>query len=121
MDAMTELKSAAVRTLGIGFASNAGSYNLGNGTLNVSSSEYIGGNGSFAQSGGVNSITSPYTNGLYLGFNAGGNGTYTLNGGSLSLPASEIYVGYYGNGVYNQTGGTATATYFTTSVTPVSG
>ena len=43
--------------------------------------------------------------GLYLGYNAGASGTYTLSGSGL-LSAWTQYVGYSGTGNFTQTGGT---------------
>ena len=64
------------------------------------------GTGSFIQSAGTNSISSA----LYLGYNAAGNGSYTLNGGSLGLAStSGLYVGDGGTGSFTQSGGTITA------------
>ena len=53
------------------------------GSLSVSGSAFVGysGTGSFTQSGGTNTI-SDY---LYLGYNSGSSGTYSLSGsGQLS-------------------------------------
>ena len=68
--------------------------------------EYIGaysGTGAFIQSGGntTNTVGS-----LYLGYNAGSQGTYDLSGGALS--ATNEYVSNIGTGTFNQTGGTNT-------------
>jgi hypothetical protein len=76
-------------------------------------SEQIGyeGNGVVNQSGGTHTIRG---GGLSLavlalnGFPLNGSGTYNLSGsGSLTVAGGE-YVGYYGVGVFNQTGGTHT-------------
>jgi hypothetical protein len=69
--------------------------------------EYVGrfGAGSVSQTGGIHAILGNGTNALYLGYNAGASGTYTLAGtGSLSTTASE-YVGYSGAGNFIQNGG----------------
>ncbi len=90
-----------------------GNYTLsGNGILSTQN-EYVGegGNGTFTQSGGTNTITG---NGVYVGYrNASGN--YTLSGiGSLTAPAE--YIGGFGDdagaciGTFTQTGGTNTIT-----------
>ena len=47
---------------------------------------------------------------LYLGYNAGGSGSYALGGGSLSAP--QQYVGYSGSGSFTQTAGTNSATSY---------
>ena len=75
--------------------------------------EYVGssGSGTFTQSFGTHSVSSS----LYLGYNSGSTGTYTLSGGQLSATSSSYaygeYVGYSGNGFFNQTGGTNNISY----------
>ncbi len=74
--------------------------NITGGTLQAGT-EYVGKNGvgALTQSGGVNSTSS-----LYLGYNAGSSGTYTLSGlGTLS--ASSEYIGSSGSGTCIQTAG----------------
>lgn len=69
--------------------------------------EIIGyvGVGAFTQSGGTNTITRT----LYLGYNAAGNGSYTLSGAAaVALSAPLEYIGYSGAGTFTQTGGTHT-------------
>lgn len=63
-----------------------------------------GGNGTFTQSGGTNSIAGY----LMVGDNPTGNGVYNLSGGVIS--ASEIYPGRFGNGVFNHSGGSVSIT-----------
>jgi hypothetical protein len=82
----------------------------GTGVLTVNSgSEYIGyGNGdigAFNQSGGTHTLAAG--NYLYLGFNSGAQGTYTLSDGSLSVTGHE-FIGDNGTGTFTQTGGTNT-------------
>ena len=62
------------------------------------------GTGTFAQSGGTNDL-SPTLGDLYLGYNAGSNGSYSL-GGSGVLYTSHEYVAYWGTGTITQSGGT---------------
>ena len=59
----------------------------------MNAGEYVGssGTGTFTQSGGTNNIGSGC---LYLGYNAGSSGSYTLSGSGL-LSAANEYVGYY--------------------------
>ncbi|HUW59210.1 MAG TPA: hypothetical protein VMZ92_21425, partial [Planctomycetota bacterium] len=60
--------------------------------------------GTFRQSGGNHYIT--YLNGsLILGYNAGSQGHYELENGTLSVP-NWVVVGSYGDGTFTQTGGT---------------
>jgi hypothetical protein len=84
-----------------------GTYKLG-GTalLSVKRNEIVGnsGTGSFEQTGGTNSATK-----LYLGFNAGSSGSYTLSAGSLST-SGEQWVGYQGTGTFIQEGGSNSLT-----------
>jgi hypothetical protein len=93
--------------LGDNFA-DQGFYTLSGGDLNTSGAEYIGQNGvgSLNQSGGTNN----YSGGLDLGYNVGSTGTYTLSGGSLANPNAQASeeVGFYGTGIFDQTGGTNT-------------
>ncbi len=64
------------------------------------------GTGAFAQSGGINTISS--TNQLYLGFNSTDKGIYLLSGGASLSDGGTENVGYSGTGTFNQTGGTNT-------------
>jgi autotransporter-associated beta strand protein len=88
----------------------------------------FGGVGSFYQSGGVNVLASPPSGGglirmagtivpgdasnpdgyLYVGYSNGSSGTYNLSGGQLS--AGFETVGTYGQGTFQQSGGTNTVT-----------
>ena len=70
--------------------------------------------GSFTQSGGSNTISSAGSNtassALYLGYNSGDSGSYTLSGtGFLSAPTQ--FLGYCGTGTFTQSGGTNAAAY----------
>ena len=60
------------------------------------------------QSGGTNTVAFY----LCLGNNSGDNGAYNLSGGSLAVSSGVLngaeYIGYNGNGVFTQTGGTHT-------------
>jgi hypothetical protein len=93
------ITSSSVGAFDVGaFSTAVGNYNLsGTGVLNVSAMEYIGdqGTGSFIQTGGTNTITgtkpsdsSP--NDLILGYSLGGVGTYTISGGSLTVPGNVV-------------------------------
>ena len=78
--------------------------------------EFIGlsGSGSFTQSGGINNPSDYNGAQLYLGYNAGSFGSYALSGSSVlnCLGSSATgqygkeYIGAFGAGVFNQTGGT---------------
>ena len=101
--------------------SGAGNVNLGGGSFIVNGTTsgitsgslvayngYVGysGTGTFTQSGGSNTVVG---SGLYLGYNAGDAGTYTLSGAGL-LWATDEYVGNSGTGTFIQSGGTNTCT-----------
>jgi hypothetical protein len=80
------------------------------GTGNLSAMyEYIGkyGNGTFTQTGGMNTVTET----LFLGYYSGSSGTYELSG-TGTLSAKNEYIGYYSSGdiKIKQTGGTNTVT-----------
>ncbi len=92
-------------------ADGNGSYNLGAGSL-FAASEYVGYSGSatFTQTGGTHTVgtASPNFSFLFVGYNAGSNGTYNLGGGSLWCGGQE-YIGFQGNGTFSQSGGYSTA------------
>ena len=84
------------------FSGSNGSYTLsGTGSLSVGWTEFVGGSfgtGTFTQTGGTNT-----TGTLSLGYvNPGSQGTYNLNGGTLT--ANQIYK--YGNSSFNFNAGT---------------
>ena len=104
------LSGSGVVNLGAGnlTVNDAASGISGSGALSVQY-QYVGqgGTGTFAQSGGTNTVNVS----LYLGVNAGDVGAYNLSAGQLKcwptgagLSASE-YVGYAGAGTLNQSGG----------------
>ena len=84
------------------WSSSSGTYNFSGGTINAGS-EMIGtaGAGTFTQSGGDNT-----TSGMMVG--NGGNGSYILNGGSLTSTDVEEIGGLMGPGTFVQTAGTNT-------------
>jgi len=91
------LKSLKIDATGTGTMT----FNMSNNhALNVTT-EYVGydGKGFVTQSAGTDSAAT-----LYLGYNAGGNGRYTITGGTLSSSAS-LYVGYSGKGTLTVTAG----------------
>ncbi|MFH1549464.1 MAG: hypothetical protein ABIH04_02775, partial [Planctomycetota bacterium] len=61
------------------------------------------GSGAVEQTAGTNTVSSD----LWLGYQSGTSGTYSLSAGALSVGYSE-YIGSYGTGEFNQTGGTHT-------------
>ena len=92
--------------LGSGKHSASGTYNL-SGTGYLSSYlEYIGdlGTGTFNQYGGNNMAGCLYL-GSGDGLHVSGSGTYNLSGTGQLYAGSE-YIGEYGTGIFNQSGGT---------------
>ena len=95
-------------TLSLGGSTGSGTVQMTDGGLSTASGvQYVGysGTGTFTQTGGDNSIG--YYGSLYLGYNAGSSGTYSLSGsGQLSAPSE--YVGYDpgATAFFQQTGGT---------------
>ena len=103
-----------------------GNVNLGSGNLTVNdtasgitggqlsvATHYVGysGTGVFTQSGGIYSAGVNYGSGIFLGYNAGDNGTYSLSG-SGQLYAGSMYIGYSGRGNFQQAGGSnSTSSY----------
>jgi hypothetical protein len=86
-------------------AGSSGTYNLSNSASLTVADEYIGFQSVFNQTGGANSVHGFFE----LGNSAGSSGTYNLSGsGSLTVVGAES-IGYHGNGVFNQTGGTNSA------------
>lgn len=73
----------------------------------------VSGRGTVEQSGGTVSLSagggSPN---LVLGDTVGSSGTYTLSGNGMLLASANEYIGNSGTGVFNQTGGTNTGSFF---------
>ena len=90
------------------FGGAIGAYNQSGGSL-TTASLYVGdiGIGTFNQSGAavtsVNGVAAG--NGLYVGYNTAGNGTYILGDSATLTAATTEYIGYNGTGVFNQSGG----------------
>jgi hypothetical protein len=87
--------------------SGFGAYSMSNSAvLNVSDIEYLGygSRGIFTQTGGTHTLTGVVTN-LIIGNLPGASGTYTLSGGTLSIPTGYESIGWDGAGVFNQSGG----------------
>ena len=97
--------------LDLGNGAGSGSVQMSAGNLS-SEDEYLGfaNPGSFVQSGGTNNSPGGSLS-LYLGYNANSLGTYSLGGSGLLVPG-ELYVGYNGTGIFNQSGGTNAGTTF---------
>jgi fibronectin-binding autotransporter adhesin len=92
-------------TLTTGAMADDGLLNITGGSFTASSVEYVGyhSNGEIAQSGGTNTCEN-----VYIGYQEGSSGSYSLSG-TGSLSASEtISVGIFGNGSFQQSGGSVT-------------
>ncbi len=100
------------KSLYLGYLATAnGTYSLsGSGALALTNSPlYVGysGTGTFIQSGGSNAVNSAS---VYLAYDIGSTGSYSLSGGSFMLSGSGVHE-FLGNGVnsnasFTQTGGT---------------
>jgi len=85
----------------------SGHVQMTGGALYTKYDQYIGyeGSGSFTQSGGENRCSYGTSNhDLYLGYDTGGTGTYTMSGGTLYT--GDQYIGRLGSGTFIQSGGT---------------
>src|SRR5205823_4851873 len=96
---------------------------IGNGTLTVQTLEAFGteypGTASYLQTGGTNHVvgTSSLPAGFLLGREVFGSAAATMTAGTLLVDYEE-YVGWYGQGTFNQSGGSNQALYFTTGFQP---
>jgi fibronectin-binding autotransporter adhesin len=120
-------QSGGTNTVG-GLYLSVGDQAGGNGTYSLSGTGSVTtpeidvaykGTGNFNQSGGTVTITGN-NSALYVGNDSGSNGAYTLSGtGTLNVStgtgnnANEEYVGNYGTGQFNQSGGTNSAAFVT--------
>ncbi len=88
-------------TLSLGSSVGSGTVQMTGGNLYATAYENVGngGTGTFIQSGGTNSCNY----GISIGAGYGGTRTYLLSGGSL---CGRMDIGLYGNGSFQQTGGT---------------
>jgi autotransporter-associated beta strand protein len=85
---------------------NGGALNL-NGHSN-SISRFIVNNAGMSQSNGALTVTTSADGALQIGGAANSSGSYTMSGGSLAVTSAPVDVGWYGSGVFNQTGGQVT-------------
>ncbi|HEX3601560.1 MAG TPA: hypothetical protein VHU84_15520 [Lacipirellulaceae bacterium] len=106
------IATSAGTDLAVGYgAGSSGTYIMSGGTFTAAQNEFVGysGTGVFNQSGGTNTIVS--TSAFFeVGDNMGATGTYNLSGSGTLTSNSSEYVGYFGAGNFNQTGGTNTTT-----------
>ena len=87
-----------------------GIYNLSNSaSLIIDNNISVGGSGVgyLNQYGGTFAMNGAGTNGLRVGDSGGSTGVVNLSGGLMNAVGAE-YVGYSGNGFFNQTGGSNT-------------
>lgn len=97
--------------LGGGSGSN-GSYNLSGGTIDNYVNEvhvgYLGGNGTFSQTGGTQNAAN-----IYVGDDAGSTGSYLLQTGNTEFSVAHLYIGRNGNGTFTQDGADASLSSLT--------
>ncbi|HEY3393238.1 MAG TPA: hypothetical protein VGK58_11045, partial [Lacipirellulaceae bacterium] len=88
-------------------AGSTGTYTLSGGALVANQSEWVGhtGTGTFNHSAGTNTLNASALGGLFVGYNTGSMGTYNLSGTAVLSSNHDEYIGYNGNGTFNQTGG----------------
>jgi hypothetical protein len=104
----------------VGFnAASSGTFTLGGGTLNVNAGNMVigyapGATGTYIQTGGTSHIvgTGPLPSGLIFGYSNGASGSGSLSAGTLTVNYQE-YIGYFGRGTFNQSGGTNSVLYLT--------
>ena len=99
------------------FPGSNGTYTLSSSAQwNLPPNTYVGysGSGSLTQSGGAVVTSNGYSCDLYVGYNAGASGTYTLSGSGM-LTAHYEYVSYTAGAAaaFLQTGGTNSAVSLT--------
>ena len=105
----------SARSLDLGANAGAyGQYTLSNAaTLTISNKAYIGdgGQGLLNQTGGTVNVNNGQ-NAVYLGYQAGSSGTVNISGNNSVFNSSDVFIGYTGNGVFNQSGGVHALTGF---------
>ena len=89
------------------------SYNVANGDTYTSVYDGYSGTGTITHSAGT--LTIPMSGSLYVGYNSGSNGSYSLSG-TGNLSTGTTYVGNSGTGTFNQSGGSFTANSGTANV-----
>jgi autotransporter-associated beta strand protein len=97
-------------------AGASGTYGMSGGTLTANNVEYIGysGSGSFVQTGGTMGPvrTDGFANNiLFLGYDPGATGVYSLSG-TGQMNSHVEYIGYSGAGTLTQNGGINNVTYY---------
>jgi hypothetical protein len=95
----------------IGDASGSnGTYTQSAGSMTANGNEFIGdlGTGTYNLSAGTNSVAAGGL--LILGGTATGSGTYNLSGTGLLSVSTTEYIGDFGAGIFQQTGGTNSIT-----------
>ena len=96
------LMLSGINTLGGNLIVDGGTLQVPGGGL-APANQYIGysATGSFAQSGGTNSVSGS----LYIGNNSGSSGSCSLSGSGLLSATTEV-IGFSGSGGFTQSGGT---------------
>ena len=104
--------NATCGTLSLGSTAGSGNLQVTDGGLLTSwNGQYVGysGTGNLVQTGGSNNVGYGYGL-LYLGYQTGGLGTYTLSGTGLLSGPGEV-VGFSGAGIFDQSGGSNNLPY----------
>jgi len=102
----TNLTAGTTNNFYLGGMSGDGDAEQTGGMFKVINNMYMGNqgsSGSFTLSGGINSVDDN----LYVGYEAGTDGYYNIDGGTMSVLSGNLYVGEYGTGHINQTDGNA--------------
>jgi hypothetical protein len=92
-------------------ANSTGSYIMSGGSLTIDTSDVIGeyGTATFSQTGGTQTFNSQA--GLAIGLFANASGSYLLGSTATLAVTGNEYIGGFGIGVFNQTGGTNSVAY----------
>ena len=75
-------------------------------------SQLIVNNAPMSQSAGSVTVTTAADGAVQLGGAVGTSGSYAMSGGSLTVTAGPMDVGWYGSGAFDQTGGLVTTNNF---------
>lgn len=89
---------------------NGGEFDLNGHSVSVS--QFIVNNSAMSQSNGSLTVTTNADGAVQLAGAVSSTGSYTISGGSLTVTASPMDVGWYGSGTFNQTGGLVTTDNF---------
>jgi hypothetical protein len=90
------------------FQGNVGTFNQTDGSATIFGNAVVGSNGAGIVNQSLGTFVLAGTDSsLYIGYTNAGSGTFTLSSGNLLGTGRTVFAGYYANGVYNQSGGSA--------------